>query len=292
MKDLVEWIVGNSGWLYGRVHENRVFFLDWWSFAHLWSGGMAYALLLRRGVRSPWLVLAAGLFAYEVGEILIRYLALDIFQPETLKDQFTDLWVGMLGGVIVHHALRHARRNHRPGATPPFTLETQVAILCALTIAFLWVGNYGYQYNVGLFNTRGLNYYLVLSWGAGMFLVIRFYVALLRRRNPWYLALAGTWVVYLVALFAVEYLTYHVLEVREISKPGRTALLFDTIHGTSALHWFYLTIPSTAVGCFTFMHRFFAGIELPEPRWRAAAAVELRPIIKGILKRSPLTPDP
>ena len=34
---------------------------------------------------------------WTLAEILILYLALGIFRPETIKDQFTDIFVGLMG---------------------------------------------------------------------------------------------------------------------------------------------------------------------------------------------------
>ncbi len=149
------------------------------------------------------------------------------------------------------------------GAARFWNLDNQVALLSALTLSFLWVGSYGYRYNVTFLNAEGLNYHTFGLWVLGICAVLRLYRSAARRWKPWPVALLITWMIYFPVLFGFEYLFYHILQVREISKPARTALLFDTIHGTTALHWFYLTVPLTAVGCFTLLRRFLSGIRLP-----------------------------
>ena len=36
----------------------------------------------------------------EIAEILMLYVSLHVFNPETIKDQFTDIFVGILGGLF------------------------------------------------------------------------------------------------------------------------------------------------------------------------------------------------
>jgi hypothetical protein len=40
------------------------------------------------------------LFGYEVFEILLTYFATNIFIPEIIKDQFTDIFIGLTGSII------------------------------------------------------------------------------------------------------------------------------------------------------------------------------------------------
>ena len=266
MKQLIAAIIGHTGWLYVRIYENPLFFLDWWSFAHLWSGAVIYAVLLHRRVRRPWRALVALLCTYEVFEIVIPYLALNVFRPETIKDQFTDICVGGLGGWIVDRTLRFNASRSAGASTAAWNLDTQVAALVAMTIAFVWVGNYGYRYNVPGLNTQGLNYYVFAAWALGLFTVIQIYRSFSVRWTRQPSVIGTTWLAGMMILFTFEFVSYHILHVHEISKPARTALIFDMIHGTTALHWFYLTAPMTAIGAFNIARRFFAEIPIPTSR--------------------------
>ena len=100
MDHIVIWIKQHTGWLYVKIYENQFFFFDLWSFAHLCSGFVVFILLLMLGYRRPWIWLAIYLSIYEGVEMAMLYLSLHIFQPETIKDQVTDVLVGMFGGLL------------------------------------------------------------------------------------------------------------------------------------------------------------------------------------------------
>lgn len=138
MENLVTWIKLLTSWLYVRVYENPVFFIDYWSFVHFWSGFVVFALLFVVKLRPAWRWLAFFLFCYECLELLLLYIACDVFRPETLKDQFTDVFVGLLGGFFCQWLLK--RRSAKGPARRPW-LEAE-AVLTSLTIAFVWTGNY------------------------------------------------------------------------------------------------------------------------------------------------------
>lgn len=272
MRAIVEWIIGHTGWLYVRLYENPLFFFDWWSFVHLCSGVIIFAMILRWRVPARWLALAAVLVSYEIFEILIPYLALNVFRPETIKDQLTDVCVGMLGGLIVDRTLRYNLRRTASGPARFWNLDNQVALLAALTMSFFWVGSYGYRYNVAFLNAEGLNYNVCAVWTAGIFVVTLLYRSFSQRWQAWHVALSMTWIMSFLILFGFEFISYHILHVREISKPSRTPLLFDTIHGTTALHWYYVTVPLTAVGYFTSLRSFFSAIPLASARESRSAS--------------------
>ena len=106
MEWFVKWIRENTDWLYTKIYENSFFFFDLWSFAHLWAGIGIIIVLTFLGVKFRFRILFLVLFLYEFIEIMMIFLALKVFKPETIKDQITDLVVGVLGGLMGLYLLR------------------------------------------------------------------------------------------------------------------------------------------------------------------------------------------
>ena len=100
MNTNTNFILENTKWLYNTLFSNEIFYIDYWSVVHLFSGGLIFVLICSTNLKYKWGALFAILFAYEFFEVIIKYLAFDIFKPETFKDQITDLAIGVLGGFI------------------------------------------------------------------------------------------------------------------------------------------------------------------------------------------------
>jgi len=242
MTGLGRWILWNTAWLYTRIYENDLLFLDLWSLAHLWSGFAVMASLLALGIRRRWFWLAALLLGYELLELAFIYRAFHVFRPETLKDQATDMVVGLLGGAVALSLRAWYQRMPR-ASTRQALLRHFTAVLVALTIAFEWVGNYGYRYDRSAFNSAGLNWWAFLLWSAGLFGIAQAYAGFERRMSHRWAPLGSTAALYLVGLFVVEYLGYVTLQIREVGHGAGRALAFGLVHGTPALHVAYLAAP-------------------------------------------------
>ena len=134
---MVIWIRDQTAWLYLQVYQNQYFFFDLWSIAHLWSGFVIFSILLAIHCKHPWMWLFVSLVAYEVAELAMLYFSLHVFFPETIKDQFTDIFVGCSGGIIAYfYASRQVGRNFQFVKILDFT-----SMLVALTLSFIWVGH-------------------------------------------------------------------------------------------------------------------------------------------------------
>lgn len=101
LRAFVEWINHVSAPLYTVIYSNAYFFFDYWSIIHFVSGCLLYFILNAMGVRRIWLLLFSLLFFYELVEISMIFFALDVFKPETIKDQFTDIALGGLGAAVI-----------------------------------------------------------------------------------------------------------------------------------------------------------------------------------------------
>jgi len=166
LAQMVIWIREQTTWLYLQVYQNQYFFFDLWSIAHLWSGFVIFSILLAIHCKYPWLWLFVSLVAYEVAELAMLYFSLHVFYPETIKDQFTDIFVGLSGGIIAYfYASRQVDRKVRFVKVLDFK-----SMLVALTLSFIWVGHahfflmqpaYLSPFSVWLFLWRFLLVYLL-----------------------------------------------------------------------------------------------------------------------------------
>lgn len=239
-----------TAWLYTRIYQNGFFFFDLWSAVHCWNGFFLYFLFARFSNYNKlfWPVLIV-LLLYEIAEIFTIYIALHIFRPETIKDQFTDIFIGLTGTALAFFLDKGIRKSYMNART----YNTLIAAIAGGTYSFLWVGFYGYQYNHGftILNTPGLNTGAFLFWWAGAWGTIEFY-KMLKVKNillHWLL----TWLGYLAVLFTVEYIAYHLVGIHEISRNGENPLIFNIIHGTPLLHFVYMISPFLSVGLYLAM---------------------------------------
>ncbi len=248
MQPAAESVLQHTQWLYTMLYVHPLFFLDYWSIVHLWSGCLVYLSLSALGVRRPWRLLVAALLAYEVVEIILRYVALHVFLPETITDQVTDIVIGCLGAYAASAWLRRPRHTGHVAAA-----------LTAASIAFGWVGSYQYRYNLEMLNSLGINWWAFICWFAVMLGTLRWYRWAERRWPQPGVALAGTWLFGVVGLLIpIEYVGYSLLGIHEIGHPTAQPLLLNLVHGTPTLFSFYLTAPITTVVVFLQFRRLLS----------------------------------
>ncbi|MBK9063706.1 MAG: hypothetical protein IPL89_11010 [Acidobacteria bacterium] len=272
LQDLYRLILAKTDFLYTVLVQTPFCFFDIWSIVHFFLGGMLLLVLAARRISRPFFVLFLLLFFYELVEIEFTYLAINVFRPEILLDQNTDILVGLLGGLV---ALRLKARFEKWGRSAALRTGPVVRDLAvAVTVSAVWVTFYGYRYNVEFFNSRGINWWAFLWWSAGLFAVLRFFGLLQNAVLPWWLATAATWAAYAAVLVAVEYVGYALLGIRELH--GERPFAFGVIHGTPALKIYYAVAPPLAIAIATGVQRL-AGIATPAMRRGAAAATASNP---------------
>ncbi len=246
LQQFVTIIRENTHWLYTPVLETHFFKLDLWSFMHLWSGMVIFAMFIAFRSKKPWLMTAALLVLYEFVEAGIVVSAFRIFYPEKFFDSISDMVVGMAGALLMFAILK----ADKDSKSRQLTKLWSPAILASATLSYLWVGYYGYRYNMGDYNFDGINYFTFMCWflsGIGIILFYQILRVVFNRTYFW--AQIITWSVYLPILFTLEYIAYNYVGIHE-SSVGTTALIFDIIHGTPTLHFFYVTSPLLYVGLF------------------------------------------
>jgi hypothetical protein len=256
MKTIVDLVNNNTGWLYVKILETSFFFLDFWSFAHFWTGGVVIAILSVLKWKHKWMLLFIFLMMYEVIEISILFSALNIFKPEIIKDQFTDIFVGMAGGFLFDKWLRYYASNKKQEVNIPKSSKIQIALFTAFTISFIWVGFYKYEYNVPMFNSLGLNYTAFLFWSFGILATIITYERLALKFKKVH-AFVLLWFIYLAGLCVIESISYHIIGLKETGPHVHKALFFDIIHGTVVLHVFYLLVPFISVIIYSLFCKLF-----------------------------------
>jgi hypothetical protein len=254
MKEIVKAVIENTDWLYVKIYESPLIFFDLWSFVHVWSGIVLIALIIISNVKHKWVILFSILTLYEVFEILIVYFT-SVFRVETIKDQITDIVIGMAGGYLCDKTLKYFFRNKEQKKNF-FDLSFLVAALTAITIAFLWVGFYRYEYNFNFLNSKGINYYALSLW----FFIILIILLLYRNFSKKLKTLPGIiaiWTIYFLSLSCFEFIFYHIVGIRESGNHSHNPLIFDIIHGSKVLHIFYLSLPFISVGLFLMFSKFF-----------------------------------
>ena len=104
MEYLYHFIRDNTDSLYTIVYSSNLFFIDYWSAIHFCTGILLMAITRSLFCSNRWAILLGILFAYELLEIAFMYISIDIFLPETIPDQVTDIIVGLLGALLVDSA--------------------------------------------------------------------------------------------------------------------------------------------------------------------------------------------
>jgi hypothetical protein len=233
------WILPCTGFLYTKVLVTRWCFFDLWSFVHFGTGGLLMAVLQRRRLPRPFGLLLVLLVGYEFVEIALTALAV-LFLPEILPDQVTDVAVGMAGGVFAWIADRHAAVAGGPRSSP-------LRDACvAAGLALLWVGLYGYRYDISALNSRFVSWWALLLWGGALLIVFQSYDAIRPSFSHPTMALSVVWPLFTCALFAGEYLSHAILGIRELHAATPTA--FGLIDGTPLLKFVYGAAPPLAIG--------------------------------------------
>lgn len=242
LAEVLKYIRINTDWLYTIIYQNKFFFIDYWSIVHFFSGFLLPVILSNLKIRSVYLKSFLILVLYEIIEISLVYLAFNVFKPETIKDQFTDLLIGLFGIYLIYLIKKVYLTKERKILSGYF-----IASISSFIISFIWVGFYKYRYNFESLNNVGLNLWAFGWWFTALLLVLLFYQKMnLKILNKIFTMLI-TYLAYLISLLIFEYTGYNLLGIREISKTISNSLVFDLIHGTKVMHIFYLSAPLAVV---------------------------------------------
>ncbi len=234
-----EWFRVHTEFLYTIIYKDGLFYLDFWSLVHLWSGIVLFALLAAFNVKWKWFWFSFLIVIYELIEVAFIYFALNIFRPERLNDQIMDIIVGMFAGGLCYVVLLLKSEEEKIVPLPKWTLK----LFSSMTLAFVWAGFYQYKYNYNVFNTQGLNIWSFTLWVLGGFLFLKVYRNIKTKDNNVFRRLALSWLIYFGMLLVIEYFGYYILGIREISVANAKPLIFGLINGNLALRIYYLIFP-------------------------------------------------
>lgn len=125
------------------------------------------------------------------------------------------------------------------GACTGFRLRSVAGI--AFGISLVWVANYRYQYNVPALNSPYFNLSTLSIWGTCLSCTAVFNRMLCRREWHWLPRYGLVWMAYMTGLVILEFIGYHVLAIKEVSKGVfHSPMMFDLVHGPIEMKAFYL----------------------------------------------------
>jgi hypothetical protein len=232
--------------LYTVIAKTDYFFIDYWSFVHFINGLLIVFFLRRAQSRYTFPILFGILLGWEIIEISFIYLSIAVFDPETLPDQITDILIGLLGGLVMWYVPRLRAKYSSTALSLRLPPLTTMELGTACTMSCLWVGFYGYRYNIDIFNSPVINWLAFTLWSIGLIMTIRVYKLLENILTlPWQ-RLIATWTLYFAGLLVVEYCGYYVFEIRQVT--NERPLMFGLIHGTATLKFYYLVAGICAIG--------------------------------------------
>jgi hypothetical protein len=134
--DLYYRVIEATSILYSKIFVSRFFFFDLWSINHMWTGFMLFLILSALKIKRPFAVIMTCLFGYEVFEISLTYFTLNIFIPEIIKDQFTDIFIGLSGSFVAYLLL--SNYNYLI-MRKPLLLQRAFIFFTSMSFSFLWL---------------------------------------------------------------------------------------------------------------------------------------------------------
>ena len=78
----------------------------------------------------------------------------------------------------------------------------------------------------------------------------------IKNKKNYFWGVTITWLIYIILLFTVEYIAYHLISLREVTE-GTTPLVFDIIHGSTIMHIYYTTAPLYFIWLYVFLKFLF-----------------------------------
>jgi hypothetical protein len=213
--DLYHRFIEATSILYTKVFVGRFFFFDLWSINHMWTGFMLYLILSGLRIKKPFTVILVCLFGYEVFEISLTWFATSIFIPEIIKDQVTDIFIGLTGSFIGFLFLSNydflINRFH-------LVVQNVFIFFISMSFSFLWLV-FSHE-SVCLYgpSCRETNFIIFFLWLAQAFITIAVFrkSGLLKNIRPW-------------AVFVVTFILATVLNFCLISLPKASGLKPDNL---------------------------------------------------------------
>lgn len=238
-------------WLNYVIFDFKWIYFDLWSVVNLWSGALLFVLISALKIKKRWHILLSLLVIAQIAQTNYPNTIPDMYWLTKMISTFNDLAIGMLGGFLMYSFFKWNKRRR-------YSLWL-ATFMSAVTIAFIWVGTYGYSYNIEFFNSPAINWWAFTCWTLSGAIMLTAYQLFKRKMRPVFAA-ASIWAIYIAILLSLEYLAFHVFTFQEATQ-GTTALVFDVIHGRPEMHVFYTTSTFIFVSLFSAMSTIFKRAE-------------------------------
>lgn len=213
--DLYHRFIESTSILYTKIFVGRFFFFDLWSINHMWTGFMLYLILSVLRIKKPFTVILVCLFGYEVFEISLTYFATSIFIPEIIKDQVTDIFIGLTGSFAGYIFL-----SNYDFLISRFQIVVKNAFIFFVSMSFTFLWLVFSRESVCLDGTSctGINLIIFFLWLTQSFITIAVFrkSGLLKSIRPW-------------GIFVVTFILATVLNFCLVSLPKMSVLKPDNL---------------------------------------------------------------
>ncbi len=248
---LIQTIQNKIDWLNFVIFDSKWIYFDLWSLVILWSGAILFTIISALKIKHRWHVLLSILAIAQLAQTTYPNSIPNMYWVLKAINNINELAIGMLGGYLMYLFFNWNKKRK-------YSLWLAI-FMSAITISFIWVGTYGYSYNIAFFNSPAINWWALTCWTISGAIMLTAYQLFKRKMRPIFAA-ATIWAIYIAILLSLEYLAFHVFTFQEATQ-GTTALIFDVIHGRPEMHVFYTTSTFIFISLFSAMSTMFKRVE-------------------------------
>ena len=183
----------------------------------MWSGFMLYLILSGLRIKKTFTVILVCLLGYEVFEISLTYFATSIFIPEIIKDQFTDIFVGMTGSFVGYLFL-----SNYDFLISRFQIVVKNAFIffISLSFTFLWLVFSHESVCLDGSSSTEINLIIFFLWLTQAFITISVF------RKSGLLKSIRPWTVFVATFILATVLNFYLVSLTEISGLKPDNLIF------------------------------------------------------------------
>ena len=201
MNPLFSDFYGFTKWLYLKIYVNWIFYFDYWSFVHIFSGFTLLLALYAFDLKYKKTIFISLIVLWEVIEILFKYFALDIFKPEIFIDQFNDILIGVIAGYLTYLMIKEWKNNNKFHFSEKFL----ASLATVLILGFLWSGTYQSQQSLEIFYKTGLEFLHFLFWCGLLVAFLFVFFVLFHFIKKIYISLLALLLFYYAIIYSINY---------------------------------------------------------------------------------------
>lgn len=228
---LIQTIQSKIDWLNYVIFDFKWIYFDLWSLVNLWSGAILFIIISALGIKKRWNTLLSLLVVAQIAQTIYPNTIPEMYWITKSIININDLSIGMLGGFLMYSFFSWNKSRK-------YSIWLAI-FMSAITISFIWVGTYGYSYNISFFNSPAINWWAFTCWSVSGAIILTIFHLIKKKKGSGF-AIVSTWLIYITLLLSFEYLAFHIFTFQEATKDTK-ALIFDVIHGRPEMHVFYTT---------------------------------------------------